>query len=119
MPSRVQQIETIQAFLQDAKALKKKHVSWKKMLPSIQAIVDGDDQLLSTKYRDHALTGSWSGYRELHIEGDWLLVYFIDGDGLVLVLTRTSTHDELYSTRTSKQQIRQYKYAERQSFPKN
>lgn len=50
MPSRVQQIETIQAFLQDVKALKKKHVSWKKMLPSIQAIVDGDDQLLSTKY---------------------------------------------------------------------
>lgn len=118
MPSRVQRIETIQTFLQDVKALKKKHVDPRKMLPAIQAIVDGDGQLLATKYRDHALTGSWNGYRELHVDGDWLLVYFIDGDGLVLVLTRTSTHDELYSARTSKQQIRKYKTTERREFPK-
>lgn len=35
-------------------------------------------QLLSTKYRDHPLTGNWKGYREIHIEGDWLVIYRVE-----------------------------------------
>ncbi|KAB7788599.1 type II toxin-antitoxin system YafQ family toxin [Bifidobacterium cebidarum] len=116
MPSRIQRITTIRAFDQDVKTLKKKHVDVKRMLPAIHAIVDGDQDLLAMKYRDHALTGNWNGYRELHIEGDWLLVYFIDGDGLVLVLTRTSTHDELYSGKTTRKLIKTYKDAMRRDF---
>ena len=117
MPSRIRRIATIKAFDQDVKALKKKHVALGRLLAPIQAIVDSDRDLLSTRYRDHALTGNWSGYRELHIEGDWLLVYFIDGDGLVLVLTRTSTHDDLYSSRATKKLISSYREAPRHGFP--
>lgn len=109
MRSKPQRIATISAFDKDAKALKKKHFDLNRMIPAIQAIMNDDHDLLSTKYRDHALTGNWSGYRELHIEGDWLLVYYIDDDELVLVLTRTSTHDELYSGKTSTKIIRSYK----------
>lgn len=113
MRSRLSGIATIKAFDRDAKDLKKRHVDLKRMKPAIQAIVNGDEDLLKTKYRNHPLTGQWAGFRELHIEGDWLLVYFIDGDELVLVLTRTGTHDELYSSRTPSNLIRQYKNAER------
>ena len=45
--------------------------------------------------RDHALTGNWNGYRELHIEADWLLIYRIEEDELELVLTRTGSHDDI------------------------
>lgn len=107
-------ISTIRAFDQDAKALKKKHIDLKRMKPAIRAIAEGDVDLLRTKFRDHALTGQWSGFRELHIDADWLLVYFIDGDRLVLVLTRTGSHDDLYSSRISKNLIGGYKNAERQ-----
>ena len=53
-------------------------------------------QLLSTKYRDHQLTGSWKGYREIHIEGDWLVIYRVEKQELQLVLTRTGSHDDLF-----------------------
>lgn len=109
-------IATVRAFDQDAKALKRKHVDLKRMKPAIRAIIDGDVDALRTRYRDHALTGQWAGFRELHIDADWLLVYFIDGDRLVLVLTRTGSHDDLYSAKTPKTLIRGYKDADRKPF---
>lgn len=51
--------------------------------------------LLRSRFRDHALKGEWEGFRELHVEGDWLLIYRIDRDILQLVLTRTGSHDTL------------------------
>lgn len=51
---------------------------------------------LEAKYRDHALTGSYKGLRECHIEPDWLLVYAIDEEALVLVASRTGTHSDLF-----------------------
>ncbi len=46
--------------------------------------------------RDHALTGNWIGYRECHIQPDWLLVYRISDEQLVLSLTRTGSHSDLF-----------------------
>ena len=46
--------------------------------------------------RDHALSGNWIGHRECHIQSDWLLVYHVDNDILVLTLTRTGTHSDLF-----------------------
>ena len=46
--------------------------------------------------KDHPLTGNWSGFRECHIQPDWLLIYRIDDDVLVLTLTRTGTHSDLF-----------------------
>lgn len=51
---------------------------------------------LPVKNKDHALTGEWAGYRECHVQPDWLLVYCIEDDVLVLTLTRTGTHSDIF-----------------------
>ena len=51
---------------------------------------------LPEKNRDHALSGNFSKYRECHISPDWLLIYEIDNDDLILILTRTGTHSDLF-----------------------
>lgn len=50
---------------------------------------------LPEKNRDHALTGNWAKYRECHIQPDWLLIYRIEEDVLILTLARTGSHAEL------------------------
>ncbi len=51
---------------------------------------------LSETNRDHALSGNWIGHRECHIQSDWLLVYRVENDILVLTLARTGTHSDLF-----------------------
>ena len=51
---------------------------------------------LPEKNKDHALSGNWQGFRECHISPDWLLIYRIDSDVLVLTLTRTGSHSDLF-----------------------
>ena len=51
---------------------------------------------LPDKNRDHVLCGDWAGHRECHILPDWLLVYRIEDDVLVLTLARTGTHSDLF-----------------------
>lgn len=51
---------------------------------------------LDEKYRDHSLTGNYSGFRECHIKPDWLLIYRIDSDKLFLLVFRTGTHSDLF-----------------------
>ena len=51
---------------------------------------------LPEKNRDHALSGNWAGFRECHILPDWLLIYRIEADILVLTLVRTGTHGDLF-----------------------
>ena len=53
-------------------------------------------QELAPKFRDHNLAGRWSGHRECHIEPDWLLIYRIEGNNLILVLARTGSHSDLF-----------------------
>ena len=52
---------------------------------------------LPNENRDHDLHGNWKGYRECHIQPDWLLIYKIEKDILVLTLTRTGTHGDLFA----------------------
>ncbi len=52
---------------------------------------------LSADLKDHALTGDWKGYRECHIQPDWLLIYRIESNLLVLTLVRTGSHSDLFS----------------------
>jgi mRNA interferase YafQ len=49
---------------------------------------------LPAAYRDHPLSGVWKGFRDLHVEPDWLLLYRIEGDELQLA--RTGTHSDLF-----------------------
>ena len=51
---------------------------------------------LSSENRDHQLSGNWSNFRECHILPDWLLVYQIQHDVLVLTLARTGTHSDMF-----------------------
>ncbi|MCK9305769.1 MAG: type II toxin-antitoxin system YafQ family toxin [Bacteroidales bacterium] len=51
---------------------------------------------LRERYRDHPLSGTYTGHRECHIKPDWLLVYYIEKHILVLTLTRTGTHSDLF-----------------------
>lgn len=51
---------------------------------------------LEEKYKDHELTGNYKGFRECHIQPDWLLIYLIEDDKLTLTLTRTGTHSDLF-----------------------
>lgn len=83
-------------FKKDFKILLKKHYSPDKLKQAIDALMAQNKQLLSTKYRDHPLTGNWKGYREIHIEGDWLVIYRVEKQELQLVLTRTGSHDDLF-----------------------
>lgn len=51
---------------------------------------------LPDKNRDHGLTGDYIGFRECHVNPDWLLVYRIEEDELELFLFRTGTHSDLF-----------------------
>lgn len=51
---------------------------------------------LAQKDSDHALKGSFEGFRECHIQPDWLLIYIIENDILTLTLARTGTHADLF-----------------------
>lgn len=51
---------------------------------------------LPAKYKDHALTGNYIGCRECHIEPDWLLVYEIINEELIILLLTTGSHSDLF-----------------------
>jgi len=65
------------------------------LLDDIIRLLSKGEQL-PEKNRDHALSGNWTGHRECHIQSDWLLVYRVDNDILVLTLTHTGSHSDLF-----------------------
>jgi len=82
-------------FKKDYKLAKKRGLKIEELNKVIIQLADGIPLL--EKYKDHSLTGNWTGHRECHIQPDWLLIYRIDADVLVLTLTRTGTHSDLFS----------------------
>ena len=92
----IKSIRRTSSFKRDYKRVARKHYDQNKFAEALNALVSEDAKLLTSKFKDHALTGNWKGYRELHIQKDWLLVYRIDNEELQLVLTRTGSHDELF-----------------------
>ena len=54
------------------------------------------ERALDKKYKDHALAGEYVGFRECHILPDWLLIYMIDQGQLLLTVTRTGSHSDLF-----------------------
>lgn len=53
-------------------------------------------KILPPQLKDHQLSGEWYDHRECHIQPDWLLVYRIDDDILVLTLSRTGSHSDIF-----------------------
>ena len=81
-------------FKKDYKLALKRHLDIELLDTIIRSLSRGET--LPEKHKDHALTGDWVGHRECHILPDWLLVYRIDDDVLVLTLARTGTHSDLF-----------------------
>lgn len=81
-------------FKKDVKLLKKQGKNIEKLYEIINILAYGEE--LDAKYRDHNLIGNYKGYRECHIEPDWLLIYKIMENILILTLSRTGTHSELF-----------------------
>ena len=81
-------------FKKDYKRVKKRGYDIRLLEKTIALLAEG--KALPAEYRDHALVGDYSGCRECHIAPDWLLVYEIVEDELLLYLTRTGTHSDLF-----------------------
>jgi mRNA interferase YafQ len=67
-------------------------------IPSIDYVIDIllSEKSLPKKYKDHALTGNLTGYRDCHITPDWILIYRKDEKNKILIATRTGSHSDLY-----------------------
>lgn len=78
----------------DAKLMKKRGRNMEKLVNILSLLASGDP--LPSQYRDHALTGNLQDFRECHIEPDWLLMYQIIEDILILSATATGGHADLF-----------------------
>lgn len=81
-------------FKKDYKLARKRNLNIELLDEIIRKLARGEE--LPKENRDHALSGNWSGYRECHIQSDWLLIYRIEEGLLILTLTRTGTHRDLF-----------------------
>ncbi|HLB56052.1 MAG TPA: type II toxin-antitoxin system YafQ family toxin [Coxiellaceae bacterium] len=88
------EIEYTTQFKRDLKLAKRRQKSLKKIQIIMEKIAA--EESLDQKFHDHSLTGEWKGFRELHIEPDWLLIYEITSDKKTVVFTRTGTHADLF-----------------------
>lgn len=82
------------AFKKDYKRIKKRGYDISLLEKVISLLADG--KVLPKEYNDHELKGGYKGCRECHILPDWLLIYEIDGNSLILYLTRTGSHSDLF-----------------------
>ena len=79
-------------FKKDYKKVQKQNKDINKLRSVIEKLSSG--QQLGEKFLDHPLSGEWKQYRECHISPDWLLIYKIDDE--YLVLARTGSHADLF-----------------------
>jgi mRNA interferase YafQ len=79
-------------FKKDYKRVKKQG----KSLADLRSVIEtlAARRPLLPKHRDHTLRGRWNEHRECHVTPDWLLIYRIDGEDLIL--ERTGSHSELF-----------------------
>ena len=81
-------------FQKDLKRIARRGYNTELLTAVIKKLANGEP--LAQKHRDHALMGDYAGCRECHITPDWLLIYEISDDTLLLYLTRTGTHSDLF-----------------------
>ena len=81
-------------FQKDLKKVQKRGYDISLLTTVLYILANGES--LPQKYKDHNLSGNYKGCRECHITPDWLLIYEILDDELILYLTRTGTHSDLF-----------------------
>lgn len=81
-------------FKKSLKLAKKRGLNIRLLEEVVETLLKGIS--LDVKYRDHELQSKYSGFRECHIQPDWLLIYLLNEDVLVLTLVDTGTHSDLF-----------------------
>lgn len=84
---------TTTQFRKDYKRIKKRGYDLSRLEKVIDTLLA--EKPLEKQYRDHSLTGSYAGFRECHILPDWLFIYAIQRDTLILTASCTGTHSDL------------------------
>jgi mRNA interferase YafQ len=79
-------------FKKDVRRQLKRGKNLDKLKSIIESLVAAEE--LPSRNKDHPLKGTLKDCRECHIEGDWLLIYRIEGSALCLV--RTGSHSDLF-----------------------
>ena len=79
-------------FHRDIKRLQKRRKDFEKLKKLIQLLLA--DEALPPQYKDHPLRADWSGYRDAHVEPDWIVIY--SANSTQVHFERTGTHEELF-----------------------
>lgn len=80
-------------YKKDLKLIAKRGYDLRKLNFALNELASG--RTLPSRYRDHPLKGDWAGWRECHIEPDWLLIYRLTDDDVLLA--GTGTHADLFN----------------------
>lgn len=81
-------------FKKDLRKIKKQNKDLNLLTEIINSLACGSS--LPAKNKDHELSGNFKGCRECHIQPDWLLIYELCDNELILYLTRTGSHSDLF-----------------------
>lgn len=88
----MKQVSQSGGFKRDVKRMKKRGKDLSKLKSIIEFLAT--DSPLPPRCKDHALVGNWDGWRDCHVEPDWLLIYKSTDDALIL--GRTGSHSDLF-----------------------
>ena len=88
------EIKYTNAMEKSVKKMRKRGKDLSKLEYILELLASGDS--LPPKYKDHQLTGNFSGSKECHIESDWLLIYQIHDNTLILLALDTGSHSDLF-----------------------
>lgn len=88
------ELKTTFAFRKDLKKLRKRGANLNKLDFVITKLLNGE--VLEERFKDHALIGNYIGFRECHIEPDFLLIYCVDNNKLILTAVRVGSHSDLF-----------------------
>ena len=81
-------------FNKDFKRIKKRGYDISRLEKIVELLAN--EVSLPEQFKDHNLSGNYNGFRECHIAPDWLLIYQVNNNELVLVLSRTGSHSDLF-----------------------
>jgi mRNA interferase YafQ len=87
------------SFHKDTERLTRSGRTNVQQLKAVMLLLIANDAPLGAEWKDHALKGEWSGHRECHVGGDFLLIYYLDdsnGPSGLIVFVRAGTHSELF-----------------------
>ena len=88
------ELVTTARFRKDMKRIKKQGLPMRELSFVLGELLAGRD--LPLAYRDHDLSGNYVGFRECHIRPDWLFIYLVNENELILTASRTGSHSELF-----------------------